>query len=157
MYIFDDMINWHFSKKVGYNNYILKTRGYKMINNKTLQIIQKAIKNTSFEGKVFVAGGFVRDHFMGRPSKDIDLVVEGHGIKGGIDLAWKLKRILSNVFGFDVTNPVTFERFGTAQIVIGGEEVELVAARKESYNFKDRMPEVEAGTLEDDVARRDFT
>lgn len=118
--------------------------------NDTINKIKETIKNTQFEGKVYVAGGFVRDHFMNRDSKDIDLVVEGLGINGGIELAYHLHKM------HNTPTPVIFKRFGTAQIVIEGVEVELVAARKESYNFQDRMPLVEEGTLEDDVMRRDF-
>ena len=118
--------------------------------NITIKKIQDTIKNTQFEGKVYVAGGFVRDHFMNRESKDIDLVVVGLGLNGGIELAYHLHKM------YNTSTPVVFKRFGTAQIVVFGEEIEIVAARKESYNFKDRMPIVEEGTLEDDVMRRDF-
>lgn len=118
--------------------------------NNTIKKIQKTIKGTVYENKVFLSGGAVRDHFLGRDSKDLDFVVIGLGLNGGIDLSYFLYRRLNT------TKPLVFPRFGTAQIVIDGVEVELVAARKESYNFKDRMPEVEAGTLEDDVMRRDF-
>src|SRR5574343_561620 len=119
--------------------------------NNTIKKIQKTIKGTVYENKVFLAGGAVRDHFLGRDSKDLDFVVVGLGLNGGIELAYHLHKM------HNTSTPVVFKRFGTAQIVVFGEEIEIVAARKESYNFKDRMPEVEAGTLEDDVARRDFT
>lgn len=118
--------------------------------NITIKKIQDTIKNTQFESKVYVAGGAVRDHFMDRDSKDIDLVVVGLGINGGIELAYHLHKM------YNTPTPVVFKRFGTAQIVVFGEEIEIVAARKESYNFQDRMPLVEEGTLEDDVMRRDF-
>ncbi len=119
--------------------------------NITIKKIQDTIKNTQFEGKVYVAGGFVRDHFMNRDSKDIDLVVVGLGINGGIELAYHLHKM------YNTSTPVVFKRFGTAQIVLNGEEIEIVAARKETYNFKDRMPIVSEGNIEDDVNRRDFT
>ncbi|MDD4439982.1 MAG: CCA tRNA nucleotidyltransferase [Tissierellia bacterium] len=118
--------------------------------NITIKKIQKTIKGTVYENKVFLAGGAVRDHFLGRESKDIDLVVVGLGLNGGIELAYHLHKM------YNTSIPVVFKRFGTAQIVVFGEEIEIVAARKESYNFKDRMPIVEEGTLEDDVMRRDF-
>lgn len=114
--------------------------------------IQEVIKGTKYEQHVFVAGGFVRDYFLDRPSKDIDLLVTGHGLQGGVDFAWFLYRII----GLD-HSPVTFERFGTAQIKILDIDVEVVAARKESYNLKDRNPIVEEGTMDDDINRRDFT
>lgn len=126
-----------------------------MKDNNIIKIIRTAIKNTSFEDNVFIAGGFVRDHIMGRPSKDIDLLVSGHGLSGGIDLAFFLKRVLRGTW--DVSNPVTFPKFGTAQIIIDQQDVEIVAARKETYDMVSRNPAVEPGTVTDDVMRRDFT
>ena len=110
-----------------------------------------AVAETPFEGNIFIAGGFVRDMIIHRPSKDIDIVVANNGLNGGIKFAEFLHEKLNS------TNPVIFERFGTAQIVVEGIEIETVATRKESYNFIDRKPEVIDGTIEDDVRRRDFT
>lgn len=116
-----------------------------------LKKIRMAVAETSFEGNIFIAGGFVRDMIIHRPSKDIDIVVANNGLNGGIKFAEFLHEKLNS------TNPVIFERFGTAQIVVEGIEIETVATRKESYNFIDRKPEVIDGTIEDDVRRRDFT
>lgn len=116
-----------------------------------LKKIRMAVAETPFEGNIFIAGGFVRDMIIHRPSKDIDIVVANNGLNGGIKFAEFLHEKLNS------TNPVIFERFGTAQIVVEGIEIETVATRKESYNFIDRKPEVIDGTIEDDVRRRDFT
>lgn len=116
-----------------------------------LKKIRMAVAETSFEGNIFIAGGFVRDMIIHRPSKDIDIVVANNGLNGGIKFAEFLHEKLNS------TNPVIFERFGTAQIVVEEIEIETVATRKESYNFIDRKPEVVDGTIEDDVRRRDFT
>lgn len=111
----------------------------------------------------YVVGGYVRDLFLERMSKDIDCVVvdpviakgqlqEGQTLGPGIRLAKALGRKLGR--GAHVS---VFKNFGTAQVKWHGEEVEFVGARRESYSRNSRKPIVEDGTLEDDLDRRDFT
>ena len=96
--------------------------------------------------RAFAIGGYVRDCFLGRPSKDIDIVVEDSGIE------------LAEAVGARVRSNVSvFKNFGTAMLRFKGIEVEFVGARKESYNRDSRKPIVEDGTLEEDQLRRDFT
>jgi poly(A) polymerase len=98
--------------------------------------------------EAFVVGGYVRDIFLKRESKDIDIVVTGSGIDLAMRVAGKL--------GHDI--PVSyFKNFGTAMIRLGDLEIEFVGARKESYRSNSRKPLVESGTIEDDQRRRDFT
>ncbi|MBM4167893.1 MAG: HD domain-containing protein [Ignavibacteria bacterium] len=97
--------------------------------------------------EVYVVGGYVRDLLMGRTVKDIDLVVIGRGVEFARLVARELDR----------TNLVVFEKFGTAALHLERCKLEFVGARKESYNKASRKPVVEGGTLEDDLARRDFT
>ena len=96
----------------------------------------------------YVVGGYVRDIFLERPSKDIDVVVVGSGIEMTHSLGTHLGK------GAHVS---VFKNFGTAQVKYHGVEVEFVGARKESYQRDSRKPIVEDGTLEDDQNRRDFT
>lgn len=96
----------------------------------------------------YVVGGYVRDIFLQRPSKDIDVVVVGSGIVMAEALARRLGR------GAHLS---VFKNFGTAQLKYHGTEVEFVGARKESYTHDSRKPIVEDGSLEDDQNRRDFT
>ncbi|MDP2388136.1 MAG: HD domain-containing protein [Bacteroidota bacterium] len=98
--------------------------------------------------QAFVIGGFVRDIFLKRESKDIDVVTIGKGIE--------LASLVHKKIGRETYLSV-FKNFGTAQIKIDDLEVEFVGARKESYNRDSRKPIVEDGTLEDDQNRRDFT
>lgn len=96
----------------------------------------------------YVVGGYVRDIFLQRPSKDVDVVVVGSGITIAEALGKRLGR------GAHIS---VFKNFGTAQLKYREVEVEFVGARKESYTHDSRKPIVENGTLEDDQNRRDFT
>lgn len=107
----------------------------------------------------YVIGGWVRDMFLHRPSKDIDIVVVGSGIELATAVAQRIGK------GAHLS---VFRNYGTAQVKInnpqrtihsesGISELEFVGARKESYHRDSRNPVVEDGTLEDDQNRRDFT
>jgi poly(A) polymerase len=96
----------------------------------------------------YVIGGYVRDIFLQRPSKDIDIVVIGNGI----ELAEKVCKKWGKKSRLQI-----FKNFGTAQIKYQDMEIEFVGARKESYRADSRKPIVENGTLEDDQNRRDFS
>jgi len=96
----------------------------------------------------YVVGGYVRDIFLGRPSKDIDCVTVGSGIELAEAVAKRLGKH---------THLTVYRNFGTAQVKHNNLEVEFVGARKESYSHDSRKPIVEDGTLEDDQNRRDLT
>ncbi|MBR6632162.1 MAG: HD domain-containing protein [Alistipes sp.] len=96
--------------------------------------------------EAYVVGGYVRDHYLGRPSTDIDVVVVGSGVA----VAEELGRVLQ-------AKVTIYRTYGTAMLRWQGTEVEFVGARKESYSPESRNPQVEPGSLEDDQRRRDFT
>ncbi|NBL65275.1 HD domain-containing protein [Flavobacterium sp. NST-5] len=110
-------------------------------------IISKAANELGIE--TYVIGGFVRDLILKRDfKKDIDIVAVG----SGIELALKVSELLPNKPKVQV-----FKNYGTAMLRYFDTEIEFVGARKESYNFNSRNPEVAPGTLKDDQDRRDFT
>ena len=117
-----------------------------MFENKLFRLIGATADELGLE--CYVVGGYVRDLYLERPSKDIDVVVVGSGISMAEALRKKLGR------GAHVS---IFRNFGTAQLKWRDMEVEFVGARKESYTHDSRKPIVEDGTLEDDQNRRDFT
>lgn len=135
----------------------------------------------------YVVGGYVRDIFLERPSKDIDVVVVNNAITAsggarssathrlqsahdgpGIAVAKALASRLKSMH--HKAHLSVFKNFGTAQVAAyfshyGHKqedepqrvEVEFVGARRESYSHDSRKPIVEDGTLDDDLDRRDLT
>lgn len=119
---------------------------FAFLNEPIYQLIGKCADELGVEA--YLIGGFVRDIFLKRQSKDIDVVAVGRGI----DLATKVKEKLGEDAHLSI-----FKNFGTAQIKYQDIEIEFVGARKESYDRDSRKPVVENGTLRDDQLRRDFT
>ena len=103
----------------------------------------------------YVIGGWVRDLFLQRPSKDIDIVVVDEKKKierPGIAIAEALKKKIGQRAHIAV-----YRNFGTAQLKHKNIEIEFVGARKESCDRNSRKPITEDGTLAEDQDRRDFT
>jgi poly(A) polymerase len=98
--------------------------------------------------RAWIVGGYVRDKLLGRAHRNPDVVVEDGD---ALDLARRFAELA------DAPPPVTFERFGTAQVTLPGRLVEFVSARSESYAPDSRKPSVRRATLEEDLRRRDFT
>lgn len=96
--------------------------------------------------EAYVVGGFVRDTLLGKPCKDVDVVVLGDGIA----FAGAVAREVGGTV-------VPFPKFGTAMLPHGEGKIEFVGARRERYATDSRKPEVTAGSLTDDLRRRDFT
>lgn len=118
----------------------------KHLEGKLFRVVQEAADELGLE--TYVIGGYVRDIFLNRGSKDIDIVAVG----SGITLAETVTKKLGKPAKLSV-----FKNFGTAQVKYKDTELEFVGARKESYRADSRKPIVEDGTLADDQNRRDFT
>lgn len=99
------------------------------------------------EVEVYAVGGYVRDLILEKPTRDIDFVVIGEGPS----FARQAKQRLGG------HGLVVYDRFGTSSFLVDRQKLEFVSARKESYQSDSRKPDVEAGDLETDLSRRDFT
>jgi len=95
----------------------------------------------------FMVGGIVRDLFLGIKNYDLDIVVEGDGIKFARELSRELGgRIKSH------------EKFGTAIVILAdGLKIDVATARREFYEYPAAFPKVELSSIRKDLYRRDFT
>jgi tRNA nucleotidyltransferase (CCA-adding enzyme) len=95
----------------------------------------------------YAVGGFVRDLLLHNANFDIDLVVEGDGIK--------FARKFASHYGGTVTY---HKKFGTAVINLPGKiKVDVASARLEYYERPAALPQVEMSSIKLDLYRRDFT
>ena len=95
---------------------------------------------------VYLVGGPLRDFLLGEPIRDLDLVVEG-------DAPALARQLSEEVGGHLLVHP----QFGTATVTLGDSRLDLVTARKEVYPQPAALPQVFSGTINDDLARRDFS
>jgi tRNA nucleotidyltransferase (CCA-adding enzyme) len=95
------------------------------------------------EGKrAYLAGGAVRDLLRGEARTDLDVVVES-----------EIGPIAEALGG----EMVEHERFDTANVVFGDLDVDIARARTETYARPGALPDVAPATINEDLARRDFS
>ena len=117
--------------------------------NKELKDLINLAKGIAYSHNwpVYLVGGFVRDLILEVKNFDLDIAVEGDGIKFAEDFSAKLKARF-----------IRHKRFGTATVTINPVlKVDIATARKEFYPQPASLPVVSSGTLKDDLFRRDFT
>ncbi len=96
---------------------------------------------------VYGVGGFVRDLLMRVENYDVDIVVEGDGIRLAEEFAQRFHCRIR-----------THKKFGTALVLFSdGLKVDVATARLEVYDSPAALPTVERGSIKADLYRRDFT
>ena len=95
---------------------------------------------------LYVVGGFPRDLLLGQVNHDLDLVVEGDGIEFARELAQDLGGQLD-----------IYHEFGTAVVSLDDLKLDIATTRVEYYPQVASLPEVEQGSIQQDLFRRDFT
>ncbi len=103
-------------------------------------------------GDVALVGGAVRDLLLGRSPRELDVVVEDRPL----EFARELAAHLSAGAGVELRT-IEHERFGTALVEWEGARIDVAAQRTESYGAPGALPQVRPGSVEEDLARRDFT
>jgi tRNA nucleotidyltransferase (CCA-adding enzyme) len=95
----------------------------------------------------YLVGGFVRDLVLRIDNFDVDIVIEGDGIRFAEEMARR----------FDATIRIHTE-FGTAKVFFeDGFKIDVATARLEYYRAPATLPIVEHSSLKLDLYRRDFT
>jgi tRNA nucleotidyltransferase (CCA-adding enzyme) len=104
---------------------------------------------------VELVGGAVRDLLLGRTPRELDVVVAG-GEQAFTRAAPLFARELAARLGV-LADANEHERFGTALVEWDGGRIDVATRRAESYTEPGALPDVRAGTEEEDLERRDFT
>ncbi|MBI1992180.1 MAG: CCA tRNA nucleotidyltransferase [Candidatus Omnitrophica bacterium] len=109
---------------------------------------------TQHGAQAYAVGGCVRDWLLGivKATTDVDVTVEGNGIE--------VARAGADALGGTIE---VHQQFGTATVLLhrapgrGRIRVDFASCRRETYARPAAYPRVSAGTLEEDLFRRDFT
>ena len=138
-----------------------------------MKFLARLAKGLGVGSHTYVVGGAVRNHLMGLPPKDIDVVIDSVALKGK-DSEWFAKEVQSAI---PVRTNLTTNQYGVAILTLAepwavepsftlpkGETIEIANARKESYSEDTSGPgkgykphTVEPATIEEDTVRREFT
>ena len=95
---------------------------------------------------LYLVGGTVRDVLADAPLTDIDIMASGNA-----------ERLVESIRGRGDAKVRKASAFGTWSLTIRGVEMDISTARRETYERPGALPTVFPGTIEDDLARRDFS
>ncbi len=108
----------------------------------------------------YIVGGFVRDLLLGKPINDLDVIVEGDAIKFGKTLVKKFGGKLTTHDKFHTAIwhlPPTFDPSAGSGQRLQPSTLDLITARKETYQHPGALPTIQPSMIDDDLHRRDFT
>lgn len=136
-----------------------------------MKFLAKIAQSLGIGDHVYVVGGAVRDFYIDKPIKDIDLVIDAVALstKRKRDSAWFAKQLQQKI---PAATNLTTNQYGVAIITVKGqwdldgedmtgEVIEIANARQESYGGETgkgyKPSEVKPATIEQDMCRREFT
>ena len=119
----------------------------KALQHDTAELLDSVLDAAESRGlAVYAVGGPVRDLLLSRAIHDVDLLLEtGDAVA------------LATLAAPPDARVTRHDRFGTVRLQFGSAAIDLSAARRETYAHAGALPRVEPGSLEEDLARRDFT
>jgi tRNA nucleotidyltransferase (CCA-adding enzyme) len=112
---------------------------------------------------VALVGGAVRDLLLERRPRELDVVVASDAADFAQEIAANLASADSGACADSAVSAIAppqttaHERFGTALVAWAHGRVDVAQRRAESYPAPGALPQVRAGTVEEDLRRRDFT
>lgn len=120
----------------------------KSIDTETLHLLKDISQVADLNHvKVYLVGGPVRDHLLGVPTKDLDIVVVGNAMT----LAQEFAKLQDGKIQ-------VYPAFKTASVTLRQKRVvDFASARKEKYVRPGAFPVVTFAQLKEDLFRRDFT
>ena len=131
-----------------HGSFVLSRASLETVLDRAPSALLDALRQSAGEAgwPVYLVGGPLRDALLRRPVRDLDFAVEGD--------APALAAALAEKTGARLT---THPRFGTATVELDEAQLDLVTARREEYPHPGALPVVAAGSMADDLARRDFS
>ncbi len=116
---------------------------------RVMSILRRAGEIADKRGETaYLVGGAVRDLLLRIHNLDLDIVVEGKGIRFSRDLSEQ----------FTGCRVRSHEKFGTAVLLFkDGFKIDVATARHEYYSVPGALPTVETSSIKRDLYRRDFT
>jgi len=100
----------------------------------------------SLKVRCYLVGGIVRDLLLGVRNFDLDVTVEGDGVRFAHAVAQRL--------GGKVR---VHREFGTATVQMPQICLDVASSRREYYEYSGALPKVEFASIKEDLRRRDFT
>jgi tRNA nucleotidyltransferase (CCA-adding enzyme) len=129
----------------------MTVRGHELLEKlspRAVELLEACGRLSQERGEsAYLVGGSVRDLILGRGETDLDIVVEGDGMAVAQALARGLGGALTRHHAFQTA------RVDTPDAI----RVDVATARSEIYPRPGFLPRVVAGSLREDLERRDFT
>ncbi|MGQ9677851.1 MAG: CCA tRNA nucleotidyltransferase [bacterium] len=108
--------------------------------------------------KVYLVGGAVRDWFLKQPTPDWDIAVDLGAKKGKPVVEKEMFKLLNELCQHLKGRFVFYRSFLTGTIILPDEtKIDIGHTRCETYAKPATLPRVEPASIEEDLARRDFT